>query len=47
VFTDDGPVLGTVNLLAEAGHFTAPRLLAYQALATDHDAAMVAAMAGG
>lgn len=28
-----GPVLGTVNLLAEAGHFTPERLAAYQALA--------------
>ena len=27
-----GPVLGTVNLLAEAGHFTPERLAAYQAL---------------
>jgi hypothetical protein len=47
VFTDDGPVLGTVNLLAEAGHFTAPRLAAYQALADAHHAAVVAAMADG
>lgn len=27
-----GPVLGTVNLLAEAGHFTPARLAAYEAL---------------
>jgi hypothetical protein len=27
-----GPVLGTVNLLAEAGHFTPDRLSAYEAL---------------
>ena len=32
VFTDGGPVLGTVNILAEAGHFTAEKLAAYQAL---------------
>ena len=29
---DGGPVLGTVNLLAEAGHFTPDRLAAYEAL---------------
>ena len=29
---DGGPVLGTVNLLAEAGHFTPARLAAYAAL---------------
>jgi hypothetical protein len=34
-----GPVLGTVNLLAESGHFTPDRLRAYQALA---DASQVA-----
>lgn len=28
----DGPVLGTVNLLAETGHFTQARLAAYEAL---------------
>lgn len=31
VFRGDGPVLGTVNLLAEAGHFTPERLEAYHA----------------
>jgi GAF domain len=29
---DGGPVLGTVNLLAEAGHFTPARLAAYHVL---------------
>jgi GAF domain len=29
---DGGPVLGTVNLLAEAGHFTLDRVEAYQTL---------------
>jgi GAF domain-containing protein len=29
---DGGPVLGTVNLLAEAGHFTPDRLARYEAL---------------
>lgn len=29
---DQGPVLGTVNLLAEAGHFTPARLAGYAAL---------------
>lgn len=29
-----GPILGTVNLLAEAGHFTPERLAAYEALVT-------------
>ncbi len=32
VHRDGGPVLGTVNLLAEAGHFTPDRLARYQAL---------------
>lgn len=39
LFLGEGPVLGTLNLLAEAGHFTPERLRAYQALA---DAAMPA-----
>jgi hypothetical protein len=47
VFTDGGPVLGTINLLAEEGHFTPARLAAYQALAADHHAAVAAAMTGG
>lgn len=32
VFEGDGPVLGTVNILAEAGHFTPEKLASYQAL---------------
>ncbi|MFZ1468535.1 MAG: GAF domain-containing protein [Paracoccaceae bacterium] len=32
VFDAAGPVLGTVNILAESGHFTLARLAAYQAL---------------
>jgi hypothetical protein len=32
VHEPDGPVLGTVNILAEAGHFTPERLAAYEAL---------------
>lgn len=31
-----GTVLATVNLLAEAGHFTSQNLIAYQALVADH-----------
>jgi hypothetical protein len=46
VFDGDGPALGTINLLAEEGHFTPPRLAAYQALADAHHGAVVAAMAG-
>lgn len=30
-----GPILGTVNLLAEAMHFTSDRISAYEALVTD------------
>jgi hypothetical protein len=44
VFAAVGPVLGTVNLLAEEHHFTPARLAAYQALAVDHHAALTAAM---
>jgi hypothetical protein len=47
VFDGGGPVLGTVNLLAEEGHFTPPRLAAYRGLAADHHAAVVATMTGG
>jgi hypothetical protein len=42
-----GKVLGTVNLLAEAGHFTDARLAAYHALIAGHQAALVAAMTAG
>lgn len=47
VFTEGGPVLGTVNLLAEEGHFTPARLADYQALADAHHGALVTAMTGG
>ncbi len=39
-----GTVLATVNLLAEAGHFTDAKLLSYQALVADHRAALLAAI---
>lgn len=42
-----GPVLGTVNLLAEAGHFTPERLTAYHALIAGAHAALVQEMAKG
>ena len=38
-------VLGTVNLLAEAQHFTPAKRTAYHALTSQHHAALVAAMA--
>lgn len=41
---DDGQVLGTVNLLSEAGHFTPDRLAAYQALVAEANAGLVAAL---
>lgn len=44
VFADGGPVLGTINLLAEEHHFTAPRLAAYTALVTQHHVALCDAM---
>jgi GAF domain-containing protein len=37
-------VLGTVNLLAEAGHFTAPRVAAYEHLVAQAHAPLVGAM---
>lgn len=40
----EGQVLGTLNLLAQELHFTPERLAAYQALAEQHHAALVAAM---
>lgn len=43
VATAEG-VLGTINLLAEAHHFTPARLQAYQSLAASHNAALRAAM---
>jgi GAF domain-containing protein len=39
-----GPVLGTVNLLAETGHFTPDRLAAYETLITEAQAAVCAAL---
>jgi hypothetical protein len=41
---DGGPVLGTVNLLAEAGHFTHQRLAAYDALVAAARPALAAAL---
>ncbi len=40
-----GTVLATVNLLAEAGHFTPGKLAAYQLLVSVHHAALLAAIA--
>ena len=42
---DGGPVLGTVNLLAKAGHFTPDRLSAYHALVETARPALCAALA--
>lgn len=39
-----GPVLATVNLLAEPQHFTSAKLAAYQTLIADHHAALLAAL---
>jgi hypothetical protein len=47
VFAPGGPVLGTVNLLAEEHHFTPEKLAAYKALIARDHAALLAAMAGG
>ena len=43
----DGPVLGTVNLLAEEGHFTPEKLEAYHALIAQAHVALVQEMAKG
>ena len=40
-----GTVLATVNLLAEAGHFTDTKLEAYQSLVVAHHAALLTALA--
>lgn len=45
IFQQDGPVYGTVNLLAEEGHFTPEKLEAYGALIARDHAALVAEMA--
>lgn len=44
ICTKGGPVLGTVNLLAEERHFTAEKLAAYAALIARDHAALVAEM---
>ena len=44
VVAPDGGVPGTVNLLAEPGHFTDDRLRSYQALVNWNRAALVAAL---
>ena len=41
-----GPILGTVNLLAEAMHFTPDRVSAYEALVTDAQPALSQALLG-
>lgn len=43
--SDGGPVLGTVNLLAEAGHFTPARLAGYEALVEAERPALCRALA--
>lgn len=43
---DGGRVLGTVNLLAEAGHFTPDRLAAYEVLVAEATPALVAELRG-
>ncbi len=47
VFAGAGPVLGTVNLLAEEHHFAPGRLAAYHDLIARCHAALVAAMTSG
>ena len=46
VFSGD-EVVGTVNLLAETGHFTPEKLAAYEALVARHHDALAAEMARG
>lgn len=41
---DGQAVLGTVNILAEAGHFTPDKLAAYEALVAEASPALVAAL---
>jgi hypothetical protein len=43
---DGGPVLGTVNILAEAGHFTPDRLAGYEALVDAVRPALCTALRG-
>jgi hypothetical protein len=42
-----GKVLATVNLLAEAGHFTDAKLPSYQALVAEHQTALLAVLQAG
>ena len=42
VQNDTGTVVATVNLLAEAQHFTPARIDAYQRIVADHRAALLA-----
>ncbi len=44
VIADDGGVPGSINLLAEPGHFTPDRLTAYQALVDRDRVALVAVL---
>ncbi len=44
---DQGVVVGTVNILAEEGHFTPERLAVYQALVAGQHEGLVAAMLQG
>ncbi len=44
IFQKGGPVLGTVNLLAEEGHFSPEKLASYGGLIARDHAALVAAM---
>lgn len=46
VFAPGGPVLATVNLLAEEGHFTAEKLAAYARIITRHHTALLRAVGG-
>ena len=45
VADNDGVVQATVNLLAEAGHYTPDRIAAYQAIVYSHHAEILAAIA--
>ncbi len=44
LFAPDGPVLGTVNLLAKEHHFTPQKLASYQALIVAHQEGLLQAM---
>ncbi len=47
VADNDGVVQVTVNLLAEAGHYTPDRIAAYEAIVSSHHAEILAAIAAG